>query len=162
MAPARYGLLQIDEDLAFQQQEWRAAHVLWWVTLGAIVLASLGGFGHGGPLSGRDAREGTLRVTYAAFARRDAGTDLRIDAGGANEVAISRAFLDGFRLVAITPAPLEAIAAGEEVVLRFATRPPGAKLQVTFALLPVAVGRRTGWLSVADGSRVALRQFVFP
>lgn len=162
MASFRHGGLEIDEDLAFQQREWRAAHVLWWITLGVIVLAAFGGFGHGGPLSGRDAREGTLRVTYAALARRDAGTDLRIDAGAATEVAISRAFLDGFQVMAITPAPLATVAAGDEVVLRFAVRPPGGKLQVTFALLPVVAGWRTGWLSVADGSRVALRQFVFP
>ncbi len=166
MALKQHAELTIDEDVAFEIHEWRVLRVMLWVMPLILVAAVAGAFGNGGPLSRREAQVGTLRVSYDLVVRREAVTEIAIDADASGDLAVSRSLLEGFRLERVVPQPREMAATGDRVVLRFADAGRDEDFDeafhATLVLLPLAPGKSGGWISAADGSRVSLRQFILP
>lgn len=98
-APQRQ--LQIEEDLKFQQCEWKVQFA-GWIAMGVlIILASLGLFGTG-PSSSSTAQGDDLNLNYERFARLEQPTDLRFQLGGETKeparLFIERAYLDAVKI----------------------------------------------------------------
>ncbi|HEV2128712.1 MAG TPA: hypothetical protein VGR22_08850, partial [Thermomicrobiales bacterium] len=83
ITPHRIGDLEVDEDIEFQEREWKVQRVGWALMLVVIVLALVGLFGTG-PLSAveREADDGTLVLEYQRFVRHGGRTTFSIAAAG--------------------------------------------------------------------------------
>ena len=76
----RLGELDTTEDPVFERRQWRMERIAW-TLLGVVVLLALTGLlGAGGPLSTTHAvsADGSLRVEYPRFARRQAESDITL------------------------------------------------------------------------------------
>lgn len=158
--------LELEEDLEFEQVEWRTARITWFVLI-ALMAATLTGLFGGGPLSDASAADpsGGLRVEYPRFARYGASLRLVVHArpgpDGRLPVTFSPALVRAYRVQQITPAPARSHALGEAVEYIFEVEPgtPGAAM-----IFELQSTRR--WLlssEVRSGDRsVSLTQFIYP
>ena len=165
----RVGELEIDQDLAFQEREWRTQRV-GWVVLVMVMLVALGGLFGNGPLSWTTvtAPGGALQVSYERFGRRGGPQELTVRAParsaerGSWHVEVSRDYLASLEVTSITPQPDAAEAVQGAVRYRFAQAAPDADLEVVLAVTPRAVGSRRGDVRLAGGQPATVTQFFFP
>lgn len=160
--------LEINEDLDFQQRDWRIQRVGWGI-LAAILCAALAGLLGPGPLSKAQVRGGhSLDVEYERFLRHGAQSELLVKVASAGpragqvRVAISRDYLSGLDLHQVTPSPLRVLTAGQSIVYVFERVPGPGALHARFVFQPDQLGARAGGIAVDDGSRVSIRQFTYP
>lgn len=165
----RVGGLEIDQDLAFQEREWRLERV-GWVLLVLLVLVGLGGLFGNGPLSWTTVTtpDGGLRVSYERFGRRGGPQELTVRAraqaarSGSWQVEVSSDYLASLEVGPITPEP-DAVETVEDAVrYRFAQGAPDADLEVVLAVTPRAVWSQRGEVRLAGGPPARLTQFLFP
>jgi hypothetical protein len=159
---------EVDEDLVFQQRDWRVQRVAW-ALLALIVLAGLAGLLGPGPLSKTEARSGdALEVEYERFVRHGSHAELQVKIGiprpnpGTVQVAISREYLSAMNLQQVIPLPARVRSAGRSLLYAFESAPGKALVQATFVIEPEELGSHTAEIAVADGSRVTIRQFTYP
>jgi hypothetical protein len=165
----KVGALEIRQDLAFEQRNWRVQR-LGWAAMALFVLAGLtGAFGRGLLASAEAASPGgLLRVHYDRLARHGAPGELRLAVApaaiddGTVRILISRPFLEGQRIEDIQPAPASSLASGDALLYAFHVR-PGEQAHILIRVVPDSQGLRTADISLAGGGeRVSIRQFVFP
>jgi hypothetical protein len=155
----------VQENIAFERIEWRAASVLFWGLIALVAATLLGLFGNG-PLSRSSAvsADGSLRVEYDRFGRFGAPmrmtVHIRPDADGTAAFTVTRDYLQAQRVEQITPPPTTTETAGDAV--RYVFRPAGSEpLAVT---IDAQSDRR--WKLVAQiraGSQsVRFWQFIYP
>ena len=160
--------LEINEDPAFQQRDWRIQRV-GWAILALIIAVALAGLLGPGPLSGTMVSSGkTLEVEYQRFLRHGSQSELLVkvddeeQTAGEVRIAISRDYLDALDLQQVTPSPILVQAAGQSVVYVFARVAGSGPMQVKFAFEPDKLGAHSGRIAVAEDSRVLIRQFTYP
>jgi hypothetical protein len=160
--------LEINEDPAFQQRDWRIQRIGWGI-LAAIIAAALAGLLGPGPLSTTQAHSGqSLEVEYERFLRHGAQSELRVQvasaarSAGQVRVAISREYLSGLDLQQVTPSPSRVQSAGQSVVYVFERAAGPGPLHARFVFQPHKLGTRSGGIAIDDGSRVSIRQFTYP
>src|SRR5215211_927311 len=152
--PVMHGL-QIDQALDFQRRFGRVQRVAWWVLALVPVAAIAGLFGDGlfsEVTAGSERAGGT--VTYERFGRLSADTKLEVELARpsrATDVAISRAFFDGYDTSEVRPEPVRVRTLPDAVVFTFAAAPAG---RATFFLQPDAVGSSGGTVTVTGGTPV--------
>lgn len=156
----------IEEDLAFQQKDWRVQRV-GWAGFALVILAGLAGLLGSGPLSnartgGGDAPE----VQYQRFVRHGAQADLTIRTVAASaeplRVAISRAYLAAVHLQQVLPTPQRVHHAGSMLVYTFERPEQADNVDVRFVFQPDELGYHEAWISTGTGSAAAIRQFTYP
>jgi hypothetical protein len=155
----------IDEDLLFQQRNWRVQRIGWMV-LGLLIVAGLAGLMGPGPLSRVNARAGErLEVDYERFVRHGAASELKVTvrrpASGQVRVAISRDYLDQLNLERVRPSPTEVQSSGGDAVYVFG-HAGGQSMQATFVIQPEELGSHVARVAAGDGSSVTIRQFTYP
>ncbi len=163
----RIGDLEIEQDLGYQQREWRVQKFGWAVMALVIMAALLGLFGPG--LFNQAARQGDgLRLEYERFRRYQAPAELRFHiAEGASpgdqvRLLISQDYLNGVQIQQVTPQP-ESVSGGRgRLTYIFGRTSPQQPITITFYLTTQQMGPLTGQVSLADGSLLPFRQFVFP
>jgi hypothetical protein len=163
--PAKDRKPQVEEDLAFQQSDWRVQRV-GWAVLALVIVAALAGLLGPGPLSSATAGGGDAPlVEYERFVRHGGQTDLtiRIDArdAGPVRVAISREYLAAVQLRQILPAPRAAQASGEMLLYTFDGPAKPGWVELKFVLQPDELGFHDASIS-AGGSTAAIRQLTYP
>lgn len=156
----------VEEDLVFQQRDWRFQRV-GWAVLALLVVAGLAGLLGPGPLSNADARGGrSLQVEYERFVRHGDQSDLRVSVAqpqsGEVRVAISREYLEAVKLQQVLPSPTRVQASGQMLVYVFEHSAGGASMQATFVVQPDRVGTHLARIALDDGSSVSIRQFTYP
>jgi hypothetical protein len=156
---------QIDEDLVFQQRNWRAQRIGWTV-LGLLVVAGLAGLLGPGPLSNVNARAGEgLEVVYERFVRHGAESELKVTVrrppSGHVRIAISRDYLDQLNLELVRPAPTEVQSSGADTVYVFG-HAGRESMRATFVIQPEELGAHVARVATEDGSSVTVRQFTYP
>ncbi len=167
--PKRIGDLEIYQDLAFQEREWKVQRIGWAIMLLVILLALLGLFGTG-PISTGSAEggDGAISAGYERFIRHDGRTTLTLEVDGDqaanNEVRlwVSQDYLDAMEIQQISPQPSEAIAAGDRVIYVFPIDDPSSTLSVSFSLRPQDMGRITGEAGVPDGPSLSFSNLSYP
>lgn len=115
---------QIEEDPQFEVRLWRLQRYCWGVMVAVLVAALLGLLGGGGPLAHATARldDGSLRLEYERFARREAATTLTFslpvprDPPGTVSIRLNRSFVEAAQLERVEPEPVRVVAGAGEIV----------------------------------------------
>jgi hypothetical protein len=155
----------VQESIAFERIECRAASVLFWSLLLLVTATLLGLFGNG-PLSRATAvsGDGSLRVEYDRFGRFGAPMRMTVhvgpDAAGTAAFTVDRDYLQAQRVEQVVPPPTTTESAGDRV--RYVFRSAGSEpLAVT---IDAQSDRR--WKLVAEiraGTQsVRFWQFIYP
>lgn len=165
----RAGDLQIEQDLAFQEREWRFERFGWAALFALVTAGALGLFGHG-PISWTSVStdDGALEVRFERFGRNGGNQELVLDVAasaaeaGTWEINISRDYLGVLEVNSITPEPDAVESLGDELRYTFAQADPGADLRVSFDVTPDGLWRQSGRIGIAGGSSVRVTHFFVP
>jgi hypothetical protein len=165
----RIGSLEIDQDLTFQQKEWRLQRIAW-VVMALLIVAALLGLTGSGPLARVIASEegSPLQLEYSRFVRLDAPTTLDVEiaseavTGEFVELRLERAYLQDIGVEQIVPEPAEVRSAGDYLIYVFAVEEPEQPVSVTFDLRHTAFGPKSGQVRLGDEVTVDFGQFIFP
>lgn len=162
----RVGDLELDQDLAYQQREWRAQRIGWAVLGLLIVAASLGLMGPGlfnkATLQG-DGVQLEIPRTQRYWAPAQVQFVLSADASAGEHVRLwlSQGFLGSVQVQQITPQPesVTATADGQTYLFR---RAPEQPMTVSFDVTTQQVGLVRGEARRDDRPPLLFSQFVFP
>ena len=161
----RVSRLELEEDPAFQQWQWRAATVLWMALLAVMGATALGAFGNG-PLARRTAGEAgsPFWVEYEGVIRHGASTHLVVNArpqpDGEVRFTIGRAALEDFQIERITPEPLSTSPGDDGIEYRFRTHGAGVS-RIVLSLKPRALWRVESDITSPAGT-LSLSHFILP
>ncbi|MDQ2654906.1 MAG: hypothetical protein M3Z20_17880 [Chloroflexota bacterium] len=163
------GSLEIDQDLDFQQKEWRLQRICWSI-MALLIVAALLGLTGSGPLARAAAGDAgaPLQLEYSRFVRLNAPTTLDIEiageaiAGDQVELRVARAYLQDVSVEQIVPEPAEVRSAGDHLIFVFAVAQPGQPVAVTFDLRHTAFGPTSGQVGLADEMAVDFGQLILP
>ena len=165
---SRHDELEIDQDIAFQQREWRAQRIGRFGLLVVIVLAVAGAFG-AGPLSSATLRtpDGRLELDYSRIARHRSPEPLRIRivppaADTSVDLWINREYLHGLAVQRISPDPVRVTSDNERLVYRFGIANASRPAEVVFQVDADALWMRRGAIGFVGGDSITFRQFVLP
>lgn len=164
----RVGELDVDQDLEYQQREWKAERI-GWVLMLLLVIGTLAGLFGRGPLSHASVGSESLKLEYERFTRHASPTELTVRLGpgvaekdGKARVRLGREFMQGVRIERIIPEP-ETIEAGEDaLVYVFALVDPSQPVTVRFRLEADEIWSRSGHIALGDGQPLRFTQFVYP
>jgi hypothetical protein len=154
--------LEIDEDLQFQQKEWRFQRI-GIVLLFAFVLSAFLGFtGMGGPMSRAEAGEegGPLHVEYQRVVRRGGKSTMRLnfhrDPPGFIQFWVSAPYLEKVTIDAVAPAPQTVAVEGTRHV--YTIRAESPDVTVTVQMEHQTFGRLEAEVGIVRGPTVSFRQ----
>lgn len=156
--------LDIGQDLGFERRSWALQRVVWALIALGLCAAAAGLLGGAGPATGATAAtaDGGVEVRYDRVARLGASTSLAIElrgGEGTRNVALSRAWLEDYRLGGVVPEPDSVSALPDRYVFTFDAGDGGtARLSLT----PQSIGRHRAVLWGPDGERVLFTQTVLP
>lgn len=159
--------LELDFDDALQRREVRVQRI-GWVLLALIIVAALAGLTGRGPLAkGRVARGG-VDLRWERIARRDARSEVRLDApaalarDGILPVRIGRAWADDVEIEDVRPEPERVSVADGHVEYLFAVPRGAARTAITFTVRPERMGRHELIIATSDVPAFSVRQVVLP
>jgi hypothetical protein len=169
MSRHRRNGLEIDQDLEFQEKEWRVERAAWITMLLIVALALLGLFGTGW-LSSSVAKsdDDTLILDYERFIRHDGEVSLEIEVGpdqvreGQVELWIATDYLHDFQIQGVSPEPDEVRAEGNRQVYVFLSESADAPLTISFSLSSERMGRYSGEIGLVDGPSLSFTQISYP
>jgi hypothetical protein len=157
----KYGDLQIEEDMRFQERTWKAERVAW-VVMALIVLASALGLISEGPISktrlGDPAR---LQIELQRVTHVDTPTRIhvRLATGGFFSIQFPYSYLSRVEISMVVPEPATVESAGGLVTYSFSGRQGMADIHFDLQF------RRAGWAQgfvQGEQERVDFRQYVYP
>jgi hypothetical protein len=138
-----------------------------WFVLGVFIGLALFGLFSNGPISSATAKgtAGTFQVEYQRFERNGAATTLRLrlpaGPGGEASMLLGQAFVETFKIEAITPQPVEQRGSADGVHMTFLTVREGP-LHVSLAVRPEAIGPVESEIGMAGEAPIRFTQFVYP
>jgi hypothetical protein len=165
----RVGDLELDQDLIYQNREWRVERI-GWIILALLVLAALLGILGKGPLSKAIAgsQDGPLWVEYQRFVRHRSPTELivRIEADAAQEgrihLQLNQEFVQKAQIQRIDPEPDQEQVAMDRITYVFQVGEGAAPVQVIYRLEMQSFGLLSTPIGIVDGPEVSINQFVYP
>lgn len=165
----RIGDLEIDQDIEFQQREWRVQRVFWGVLLLIVLLALLGLFGTG-PISSATAGSGDegLRLSYQRFVRHGGEAELEFEVqpdqvqDGQVEIWISFSYLNDLTIEQYSIQPEEVRAGRDRHVFVFLVEESDEPVTVRLSIRPDKIGRYAGDAGIVGGPTVSFTQFSYP
>jgi hypothetical protein len=165
----RIGDIELDQDLDFEERQWRIQRMGWAVMALLVVVALLGLFGTG-PLSSAEAggEDAGLSIQYERFVRRHGLAELNVEAAagqaseGQVEIWIAGDYLDAVDIQGISPEPAEVRASGDRQVYVFTVDDPEQPLQVSISYIPREMGGMSAEMGVGDSAGVSFSQLSYP
>jgi hypothetical protein len=158
------GSLELSEDCAFQQANWRAERIAWVVMAAIIATAMLGLFSVGPLSNGRATDPGnSIQVEYSRFMRLSAAQTFRIHLAAPSDgfaLEFDRAFTEMLKLERVTPEPVRALA-GERLRLEFASS-SGQPAVVIVHAEPIRFGPAMFRVSLGAAAPAELPVFIHP
>jgi hypothetical protein len=165
----RIGDLEIDQDLAFNQREWRFQRIGWLVMALVIVAGLLGAFGTGPLAEGSVGSDGdSLSLSYQRIDREERPTTLDITIGpGAiqgdrAELWIDNAFLDRVEVQTIQPEPESVQVGSDRTVFVFTVNDAEQSAHVALNFQHDGFGRVKGQIGLVNGPAHSFTVFVYP
>jgi hypothetical protein len=160
--------LQVDEDLAYQQTEWRTERVGWVIWIAAVAAAFAGLLGPG-PYSSTEFRSSDqqLVIEYNRIARRRADSEIQIRVAPTAaqqdhiRLYLSANFLLNETIEGIQPQPREVVHDRERVEYVFPIS-NAETVVITFRVQPGRLGRHDYTFGVESGPSVRLWRFILP
>ena len=160
--------LEVSEDIAFQQKEWRAERIGWLLMAAIILLALLGFFG-GGLISTTTKREPSgFQITYGRFDRlmNPSQISLQLPAtaiqSGEARFWIDRQYLDAVQVETVLPVPDSVEVNGDRVFYVVKAADPSQPVKVKIELWLQKSGLIRGQAGWEGGSPLTFTQFIFP
>src|SRR5688572_13697292 len=153
--------LEIDEDLEFQQKEWRAQRIGFALLISFVLAALLGVTGMGGPLSHATAgdRSAAVFVEFERFVRRGAMSTIRLHLRanpGAVRFWVSAPYFEHVRVESVMPQPEIVSADAQRHV--YTIRSGSPEVIVTLEIEHQSVGRIDVAVGLVDGPSVQFSQ----
>lgn len=168
LTPKRPDGFEVDEDVAFQQRDWKFERV-GWIAIALIVVAAMAGlFGRGGVSDAvAETTDGTLRVEYGRLMRHRAPSELTVHvrprAGDTSvTIAINDDFLRAVRVEQLVPEPESQRSIVEHTLYTLPTGPGSSRVRLTLYFVPDDIGKRRLTITVPGRDSVQLGLFVFP
>jgi hypothetical protein len=162
------GSLEIEQDIAFQEKEWKIERAGWVVMAVIILLALIGLFG-GGPVSTTEqGSSGGLRITYERFERQMRPSRLTLNlpppAEGAGQVKfwIDRAYLEKVRIENISPEPASVEVGPDRMLYTIQVGDPGRRVDVVLVAQFEDSGLIRGQIGQDGSQPLSFSQFIFP
>ena len=158
---AKYGGLELEEDMSFQQRTWKVERA-GWVLMALIALASILGLIDKGPFSrSRKGDAGGLQVEYERFIHLDTPTDLHVSlpVEGPFVIQLPFRYLEEAEISHVVPEPTEVASYGGFVTYSFASKPGTA--DILFNVTVRRAGSVKGFVQ-SDRQRIEFTQFVYP
>lgn len=161
--------LEIDDDTAQHQIEWRIQRA-GWLLWGVIIAAGLLGLLGSGPISSATATaaDDSLSIDYDRFVhyhhpiRLTALINFPQSAESELNLKISRRFLDRIRLIRIEPEPYRQQIAPEGIIYSFSTADLTKTATIQFHLEYEKAGKSRGSMEILGHDPVSFSQFVYP
>ena len=157
----KYGDLQIEEDMRFQERTWKAQRV-GWALMALIVLASALGLISEGPISKtRLGDPSRLQIELQRFTHVDTRTriHIRLATDGPFSIQFPYSYLRKVEIFRVVPEPDRVESADGLVTYSFAGRQGTADIHFDL------VFRQAGWAQgfvQREQERVEFRQYVYP
>lgn len=165
----RIGDLEINQDMTFQEREWKVDRLGRALLVLLVVVSALGLFGHG-PISWTDAAadDGSLEVSFERFGRRGGSQSVGITApasaadDGSWQIELSNDYVGAVKIDAISPQPDSVEAVAGALRYTFTQAEPGADLELSLSLTPDTLWSASGTARVVGSAPVTIEHFFFP
>ena len=165
----RVGDLEIQQDLEFQQREWRMQRI-GWVIIALLLLATVLGLLGSGFLSQATAGASgdPLWLEFERFAHLQAPTTVKAhvgaNAGAEDEVRLwlNRPYLERVEIQSISPEPDSVEATAGRLIYVFKVAEPNQPIEVDFYLQPTDFGRLEGQIGLDEGPSLNFNHLVYP
>ena len=168
MPVQRIGDLDIDQDLAFQQKQWRVQRGAWLAGVLVLLLALSGLFG-GGPLANASVSDTTnaLTVDHERIERRHSPSTLSLNVVPAGtqptlQLWVNASFLNDVEITNIQPEPSGMVPDGDRTILEFDLADPSQPADIRITFEHQKIGPASVEIGLVDGPRLDFRQFVLP
>jgi len=161
--------LELHQDEAFQNREWRLQRLAW-VVWGVILVAALAGVLGPGPLSRTETTspDGQVTVAYDRFVHYHHPEKLQVTLSTPDtsdedlRLQLSQSLIDRVAIRRIEPEPVERQLVSDGAVYVFRREPGAQRTKIIFYLEFDKIGDGAGNLRLTGGDPVELRQFVYP
>ena len=165
----RISEIDIDQDMVYQEREWRIQRAGWLLMWLVILAALLGVFGKG-VLANAVASDpgGALTVKYSRFERNRSPSALEVTigpvqtTGGKFAIALDRDFVNRIEIQRMDPEPASVKGDREHVVYEFEVTEAGQPAEVVIDYEHAQFGLPHTRLALENGPEVLLRQVVYP
>lgn len=150
--------------MPFQRRNWWIQRIGWALFLLILVLAVLGLFGEG-LLSAARHEGGSATIEFSRCARRGVPTRIVVElhAGSSpSPLVLSRSFADRLRADSVIPPAAHNTATRDGLILEFGRPANESDRWVRFEVVYHEAGLFDGWISIAGGTPLRIRQFVYP
>lgn len=164
--------MQIEQNIRFQEREWRLQRLGWTVFAAIVIAAVLGLFGGGGLFAQKRIDTGKgLALEFSRFERNGALTKLKIDVepndSGEHEFSIwiDRQYLQNMNIENIVPIPVRTKLAGDTLHFVFSARAnQGDVYRIHFTLNADRIGITEGTIGLVDRAHATIRfrQLFYP
>jgi hypothetical protein len=161
--------IDIDEDIVYQEREWKAQRVGWVIIWLLLLAALLGVFGKG-VLSDAQAADPTqvLSVKYARFERYRSPTTIELVIGptltgaGKFAIALNREFVDRVSIDRIDPEPESVKSDSNRLLYEFEVTADNQPAHVYINYEYAQFGASEVQINLENGPALVLHQFVYP
>jgi hypothetical protein len=161
--------LELDQDLAFTQREWRFQRV-GWIVIGLFLLGTLAGLFGTGPLSSArvEGQQADVRMEYPRLARVEAPAVLRMEVGpgvgqeGTVRLWLDLDYLENVEIRQVTPQPEQVEEGPDRLTFSFRIADAAMPATVTFHVRPERVGLLRGQFGLTDQEALTFTQWVYP
>ncbi len=161
--------IDIDEDMAYQEREWKIQRVGWAVIWLLILAALLGGFGKGVLANARlGDPSGALTANYARIERYRSPTTIEVIVGPGQATAgnfaltLNRAFVDRISIDRIDPEPASVKSEVDRLRYEFEVTADGQPAHVFINYEYADFGLSEAHLALEGGPALTLKQLVYP
>ena len=158
---------EIDQDLNFQEREWRWERISWIVIASIMIAGLMGLFGHHPFARVRSQTpNGQVVIDYERFGRYDSSGQIFIKSAPAHgqdnmvHVWLDAEYLDAINVVSVSPWPLRGEA--REGQRAFVFRTDGTPFSATLSIQFRTMGLVRGRVGVSEQEPVSLTHMVWP
>ena len=168
LAMQRVGDLEIDQDLRFENAEWRAERAAW-ALMSLIILAAILGLFGSGVLNRSEAYGEGIKVRYPRFGRVSSPTALEVTVApalvkdGVVQVWLPREYAVSLEITSAIPPPETGTSTEDRVVYAFRAK-PGVPANIVFQgrFAEGTMGFLTARIGIISGGEANFWQFVWP
>lgn len=161
--------IDIDQDLVYQQKEWRVQRI-GWVIMGVIILSALLGIFGKGPLANARLGDptGALTANYTRFERYRSPATIEVIVGpnvakeGRIGISFNREFIDRIDIARIDPEPAAVKSDMNRIVYEFELMDGSQPAHIFIDYEHERFGTTEAHMTLTDGPEITLRQLIYP
>lgn len=165
----KFGDLEIQEDIAFQQRSWRYQRIGQLAVILLVLAGAIGLFG-GGVIGVRQQSDasGRLLIEHPRFMRADAAYEIRLEVSPRLvehrelNLWIDRTILKNLQIETISPAPESVQLQAGRYLYRFSAEAGQELAPIAFYVRSRGMGSSRGRIGIVNGPDLAVGYFIYP